>query len=250
MLRVAFVALFTVTAVAMTCTAADPSPEFAKAKATINRIAEEDGKLRAQYRETIVEGQKLTQLNVSRAAAKGTKDKDKIDRDIRPQKAAFEKHVSAFKKHQAALLATLKDDGTAAITDLGRCADPESVTELIRVLELFVFDSKNEVAELKASSSFIDQPSWSDAVAALGKKGVAAVPALAKSLPSGSYASRIGAAKALGIIGPDADKADPKIHQSINEMHTKIFSSSLDRTERERRCKILKDAMAGLKPAK
>jgi PBS lyase HEAT-like repeat len=153
-----------------------------------------------------------------------------------------------FKEDQDRLLQRMKEQALAAIRVLGRKPDRQAVTALVEFTELFVFDPKTEVGALNFSTSFADHECWHEAAKALGRGGKAAIPELRRALRLSQVAVRYAAAVALGEIGPAVDREDKGLYAEISAIRAKARVSTPERTEKDKRTKLLQVALDRIRP--
>ncbi len=245
----------------------DPKPEptrLKEARATLESLVDEDSKLRASYRELHLEHKRLSGMATTAAACKAASinlrdpaarsangaEAHRLQGLIDAAKPNYDKMESEFKEKQNELLAKANAI-VPTVKSFGETSSKENVADLLQFTELFMFDSKHEMPNVQASASFIDQAAWKAATKALAKQGKGAIPALKKALGSTSVGTKYAAAVALGELGPVVHEVDKNIVTLIGDIKSKTHNTvMLDRTEKNRRTKVLADAMDSIRPSK
>jgi hypothetical protein len=241
------------------------SGNAAKLKAAFDNFAGEDAKLRADYRELVALKKKIAGTIAARDAAKAGMENKKLPRDARNrngdefkrltkvlsgQTANLKKGEGQLIQRQDDLLAKVNQSAVTAITDYAKGSDIEIAAELIRFTGFFIFDTKHELSDTRANSSFSEQPAWRAAAEGMGKIGAVALPELKKALETNNAATRYAAVVACGVIGPECDRHDKQVYLEISNQRAKLRSSILERTEKDRRMKLFETALGKIRSAK
>jgi HEAT repeat protein len=187
--------------------------------------------------------------------ARGMIDKAReLDGAINARTARIERMREGFKRQQEELISRIDRETIPVLESLGKKKDNLAFRPFKDFLDLFLFDVKNEIPELRAASSFTDMPCWRRAADSLGQLGdnlgQEGVVELKRMLGSTRPSVRYAAAHALGLIGPKVDTYDRTIVNELNSQLQRVTKSSEDRAEKDRRIRILQDAIVSIRPNK
>ena len=241
---------------------------FDDALNVLKNFKNDDAALRSAYRELIPIYQNRNTLTVRRtqaeagaATARGQNQRDqyfrevrRIDDDIKKTNSKIDSMENAFKTKEKALIDRINSQSKSAFEALAKSSEKQHLAALREFCELFLFDVKTEIPDLRASASFSDNESWLAAADTIGaiakameKDGIAELRTM---LTSRRASTRYAAARGLGIIGPPVEEFDPRISVDLKNMLGTANRSNEDRSEKERRVRIVEEALQSIKPKK